>query len=107
MQVLVQKGCLKGAGCDSIRSLTAQGKQALNEVLGLKHFLLDFSLIRERALQETLIWQDYMSTPAPGHCRQGRPPAPSALPRPPAGDRPVRPAGDLGRVLQPRDVQRL
>lgn len=60
MQVLVQKGCLKGAGCDSIRSLTAQGKQALNEVLGLKHFLLDFSLIRERALQETLIWQDYM-----------------------------------------------
>ena len=60
MQVLVQKGCLKGVGCDSIRSLTAQGKQALNEVLGLKHFLLDFSLIRERALQETLIWQDYM-----------------------------------------------
>ena len=30
------------------------------EVLGLKHFLLDFSLIRERELQETLIWQDYM-----------------------------------------------
>ena len=60
MQVLVQEGCLKGVGCDSIRSLTAQGKQALNEVLGLKHFLLDFSLIRERALQETLIWQDYM-----------------------------------------------
>ena len=25
MQVLGQKGCLKGAGCDSIRSLTAQG----------------------------------------------------------------------------------
>lgn len=60
MQVLVQEGCLKGVGCDSIRSLTAQGKQALSEVLGLKHFLLDFSLIRERALQETLIWQDYM-----------------------------------------------
>ena len=60
MQVLVQEGCLRGVGCDSIRSLTAQGKQALNEVLGLKHFLLDFSLIRERALQETLIWQDYM-----------------------------------------------
>ena len=60
MQVLVQEGCLKGVGCDSIRRLTAQGKQALNEVLGLKHFLLDFSLIRERALQETLIWQDYM-----------------------------------------------
>ena len=49
----------------------------------------------------------YGLRPAPGHCRQGRPPAPSALPRPPAGDRPVRPAGDLGRVLQPRDVQRL
>lgn len=60
MQVLVQKGCLKGVGCDSIRSLTAQGQKELDEVLGLKHFLLDFSLIRERELQETIIWQDYM-----------------------------------------------
>ena len=60
IQVLVRQGCLKGVGCDSLRSLTAQGQKALDEVLGLKHFLLDFSLIRERELQETVLWQDYM-----------------------------------------------
>lgn len=60
VQALTRDGCLKGTACDSLRSLTPQGKKALDEVLGLKHFLLDFSLIRERALQETLIWQDYM-----------------------------------------------
>ena len=60
IQVLVQKGCLKGVGCDSLRHLTARGQKELDEVLGLKHFLLDFSLIRERELREVVLWQDYM-----------------------------------------------
>lgn len=32
----------------------------MDEIYGLKHFLLDFSLIQERGVQETVIWQDYM-----------------------------------------------
>lgn len=60
MQTLVKGGCLKGAVLDSTKNLTKTGQQELNEVLGLKHFLLDFSLIQERSVKETVIWQDYM-----------------------------------------------
>lgn len=41
-------------------ALTAQGKKQLDEILGLKRFLLDFSLIHERGVQKTVIWQDYL-----------------------------------------------
>lgn len=40
--------------------LTAQGKKQLDEILGLKRFLLDFSLIHEQRVQKTVIWQDYL-----------------------------------------------
>lgn len=60
MQTLIKGGCLKGAVLDSTKNLTKTGQQELDEVLGLKHFLLDFSLIRERSVKETVIWQDYM-----------------------------------------------
>lgn len=60
MQTLVQGGCLKGAILDNTRNLTKKGQQELDEILGLKHFLLDFSLIQERGVKETVIWQDYM-----------------------------------------------
>ena len=60
MQTLVKGGCLKGAVLDSTKNLTKTGQQELDEVLGLKHFLLDFSLIQERSVKETVIWQDYM-----------------------------------------------
>ena len=59
-QTLIRTGCLKGAVCNSQKDLTGEGKRQLNEILGLKRFLLDFSLIHERGVKETVIWQDYM-----------------------------------------------
>lgn len=59
-QTLVRTGCIRGAVCDSVRDLTRQGKLQLDEILGLKRFLLDFSLIYERGVKEVVIWQDYM-----------------------------------------------
>ena len=43
-----------------ISDLTAKGKEELAEVMGLKKYLEDFSLISEREISETIIWQDYM-----------------------------------------------
>ena len=60
IRTLIQGGCLKGAVLDNAKDLTKKGQQELDEVYGLKHFLLDFSLIHERGVKETVIWQDYM-----------------------------------------------
>lgn len=59
-QTLVKNGCLKGAVLDHDKDLTKKGQQELDEIYGLKHFLLDFSLIHERGVKEAVIWQDYM-----------------------------------------------
>lgn len=57
---MIREGCLKGAVCRGVKSLTPKGEQQLDEILGLKRFLLDFSLIHEREVKETVIWQDYL-----------------------------------------------
>ena len=57
---LVRRGCLKGAVCDNVKDLTATGRRELGELLGFKRYLLDFSLIAERGVNETFLWQDYM-----------------------------------------------
>ena len=59
-QTLIRTGCFKGAVCNGPKDLTQEGKRQLDEILGLKRFLLDFSLIHERGVKETVIWQDYM-----------------------------------------------
>lgn len=59
-QTLIHTGCFKGAVCNGTKDLTKKGRQQLDEILGLKRFLLDFSLIHEREVKETVIWQDYM-----------------------------------------------
>lgn len=59
-QTLIHNGCFKGAVCNGPKDLTKEGKRQLDEILGLKRFLLDFSLIYERGVKETVIWQDYM-----------------------------------------------
>ena len=59
-QTLIRSGCLKGAVLGNDKDLTKKGQQGLDEVYGLKHFLLDFSLIHERGVKEAVIWQDYM-----------------------------------------------
>lgn len=53
-------GWLKGAECRGRRDLSETGLEQLDQIWGLKRFLLDFSLIHERGVGETVIWQDYM-----------------------------------------------
>lgn len=45
---------------NTIKSLSDIGKNELGEVIGLKKYLEDFSLIAEREITESIIWQDYM-----------------------------------------------
>lgn len=52
-------GFSDGAG-NCIKDLSEKGKSELAEVMGLKKYLNDFSLIAEREINETIIWQDYM-----------------------------------------------
>ena len=60
LRALRAGGCLKDGECRNEKSLTPAGKEQLGEIMGLRRFLLDFSLIREREVRETVIWQDYM-----------------------------------------------
>lgn len=57
---LARMGCFKGAVCGNLTKLTPEGKRQLKELLGLKRYLLDFSLIAERHVDETFLWQEYM-----------------------------------------------
>lgn len=59
-RAMTSAGCYRGKVCRGLKSLTRQGQQQLDEILGLKRFLLDFSLIHERGVKETVIWQDYL-----------------------------------------------
>lgn len=59
-RTMIRAGCYRGAVCKGVKSLTPQGQRQLDEILGLKRFLLDFSLIHERGVNETVIWQDYL-----------------------------------------------
>ena len=60
IRTLARSRCLNGEKLKNFKSLTAKGKQELDEILGLKRFLLDFSLIQERGVKDTTLWQDYM-----------------------------------------------
>ena len=57
---LSRTGCLKGNKCRRAKDLTPRGQQQRNELLGLKRYLLDFSLLAERDVKETFLWQEYM-----------------------------------------------
>ena len=57
---LSRGGCLKGNKCRRAKDLTPRGQQQRNELLGLKRYLLDFSLLAERDVKETFLWQEYM-----------------------------------------------
>ena len=43
-----------------IKDLSEIGKSELAEVMGLKKYLNDFSLISEREINETIIWKEYL-----------------------------------------------
>ena len=59
-EALSRSGCYKGADRNGLSALTKKGNEELDELLGFKRFLLDFSLIHQRGVRETVIWQDYM-----------------------------------------------
>ena len=59
-RTLSRKGCLKGTECRRAKDLTPRGEEQRRELLGLKRYLLDFSLLAERDVKETFLWQDYM-----------------------------------------------
>ena len=52
-------GFIKGAG-NCIKDLSDKGKEELSEVIGLKKYLEEFTLISEREIGETVIWKEYL-----------------------------------------------
>lgn len=52
-------GFVNGAG-NCIKDLSDKGKSELAEVMGLKKYLDEFTLIAEREITETVIWKEYM-----------------------------------------------
>lgn len=59
-RTLFRGGCCRSSDCQGMKNLSEKGLTQLDEILGLKRFLLDFSLIHERSVKETVIWQDYL-----------------------------------------------
>ena len=58
-EFIVLGGFVKGAG-NCIKNLSEKGKKELSEVVGLKKYLDEFTLIAEREITETIIWKEYM-----------------------------------------------
>ena len=52
-------GFVKGAG-NCIKNLSDKGKEELSEVVGLKKYLDEFTLIDEREITEVSLWKEYM-----------------------------------------------
>ena len=59
-QAFIQSGGLAGGSGNCIKDLSDKGKEELAEVIGLKKYLNDFTLIAERDITETIIWKEYM-----------------------------------------------
>lgn len=56
----VSDGGFVGFAGNRIKNLSDKGKSELAEIMGLKKYLEDFTLISERDITETVIWQDYI-----------------------------------------------
>ncbi len=52
-------GFIAGSG-NCIKNLSDKGREELAEVIGLKKYLDEFTLIAEREITETIIWKEYM-----------------------------------------------
>ncbi len=62
MEVLRKGDCLKdGVTCESTRDLTKTGNARLDELLGFRRYLQDFTLLQEREMVSAVMWQDYMA----------------------------------------------
>ena len=59
---LSQKHCLKRWNAPAkLTDLTPAGEQELGELMGLKRYLMDFSLIAERGVKEMPIWRELLT----------------------------------------------
>lgn len=56
----VSEGGFLGRAGNCIKDLSEKGKSELAEIMGLKKYLEDFTLISERSIAETVIWKDYL-----------------------------------------------
>lgn len=52
-------GFSNGVG-NRIKDLSEKGKEELSEIMGLKKYLEEFTLIAERGIAETVIWKGYL-----------------------------------------------
>ncbi|MEG2144526.1 MAG: DUF2207 domain-containing protein, partial [Oscillospiraceae bacterium] len=61
-ETLVGAGCYKSPlNTNGLDNLSPRGMTQLMNLMGLKKYLLDFSLIGERGISEAIIWQDYLT----------------------------------------------
>lgn len=57
-----QKHCLKRwTNPAKLKDLTPAGEQELGELMGLKRYLMDFSLVAERGIKEIPIWRELLT----------------------------------------------
>ena len=54
------KHCFKATISKNINNLTDEGKKEFAQMAGLKNYLTDFTLLSERGVEESFVWQDYM-----------------------------------------------
>ncbi len=59
-QAFIYLGGFTGYAGNRIKDLSDKGKQELAEVMGLKKYLEEFTLISERGVAETVIWKEYI-----------------------------------------------
>lgn len=59
---LDEKRCLRKWNTPAkLTDLTPAGEQKLGELIGLKRYLMDFSLVAERGIKEVAIWRDLLT----------------------------------------------
>jgi len=57
---LLQIGCYESSKQAKPLGLSQRGENLLLNIMGFKKYLLEFSLIGERSISESVIWQDYL-----------------------------------------------
>ncbi|MBR5451945.1 MAG: DUF2207 domain-containing protein, partial [Clostridia bacterium] len=59
-QEFISLGGFTGGAGNCIKDLSDKGKEELSEVIGLKKYLNEFTLIAEREITEVSLWKEYM-----------------------------------------------
>lgn len=59
-QEFISLGGFTGGAGNCIKNLSEKGKEELSQVMGLKKYLEEFTLIAEREITGTIIWKEYL-----------------------------------------------